>query len=104
MSAFAGLEHVVREQESLAPYTWMRLGGVAEYFAEPANHEELSQLLRLAKKSGIPIRLFGGGSRGLVSDVPGLFWSSRRPPGSRFPPPGGHPEAVWDHGRIQVTS
>lgn len=68
MSAFAGLEHVVREQESLAPYTWMRLGGVAEYFAEPTNHEELSQLLRLAKKSGIPIRLLGGGSRVLVSD------------------------------------
>jgi len=68
MSAFTGLEHVVREQESLAPYTWMRSGGVAEYFAEPTNHEELSQLLRLAKKAGINPRLLGGGSRVLVSD------------------------------------
>lgn len=42
MGVFSEFEHVVREKESLAPYTWFRLGGAAEYFAEPTTPEELA--------------------------------------------------------------
>ena len=74
MTAFAGLQHIIREQEPLAPYTWFRLGGPAEYFAEPTNLDELMQLVQYCHAQDIPIRILGGGSRILASDkgVPGL--------------------------------
>ncbi|MDG2385257.1 MAG: UDP-N-acetylmuramate dehydrogenase [Pirellulaceae bacterium] len=74
MSVFQGLEHIVREQELLAPYTWLRLGGAAEYFAEPTSRDELVELVRAAQAAELPTRLLGGGSRILVPDegVPGL--------------------------------
>ena len=40
MSITAGFEHIVRENEPLAPYTQLKLGGTAEYFAEPTNEAE----------------------------------------------------------------
>ncbi len=74
MSLFSGFEHVVREQESLAPFTWFRLGGAAEYFAEPSTEEELAEIVNRCHEQDIPVRLLGGGSNILVSDngVPGM--------------------------------
>jgi UDP-N-acetylmuramate dehydrogenase len=69
MTAFRGFEHVVREQQSLAPYTWFRLGGQAEYFAEPTSSDELQQLVRHCAQHDLPVRLLGGGSRILVPDT-----------------------------------
>ena len=48
MGAFTGFEHIVREQEPLAPYTWFRLGGPAQYFAEPTSIDELTGLVKRA--------------------------------------------------------
>jgi len=69
-----GFEHIVREGELLAPYTWLRLGGAAEYFAEPTTAEELQELVRRCHQEDRPVRLLGGGSNLLVRDagVPGL--------------------------------
>jgi len=69
-----GLEHIVRENVPLAPFTTLRLGGVAEYFAEPTNEEELVEIVRRFAGEELPIRLVGGGSNLLVRDegVPGL--------------------------------
>lgn len=64
-----GLEHCVREQESLAPHTWFRLGGRAEFFAEPTTREELQTLVRRAKAEGLPIRVLGGGSNVLIGEA-----------------------------------
>lgn len=74
MGVFSEFEHVVREKESLAPYTWFRLGGAAEYFAEPTTPEELAALVKRAHDEGLPVRVLGGGSNLLVRDegVPGL--------------------------------
>ncbi|MHB8971307.1 MAG: UDP-N-acetylmuramate dehydrogenase [Pirellulaceae bacterium] len=74
MGLFGGFEHIVCEREPLAPYTWLRLGGVAEYLAEPTSGEELEALVRYCRLQDIPIRLLGGGSNLLVRDqgVPGL--------------------------------
>lgn len=74
MGPFQDLAHIVRENEPLAPFTWFRIGGVAEFFAEPTNIEELAQLVRRCHHSDVPLRLIGGGSNILVRDegVPGM--------------------------------
>jgi UDP-N-acetylmuramate dehydrogenase len=70
----SGFEHIVRENEPLAPYTWFRLGGAAQYFAEPTSFDELAALVRRSHEAGLPIHVLGGGSNLLVRDggVPGM--------------------------------
>jgi UDP-N-acetylmuramate dehydrogenase len=70
----SGFEHIVRENEPLAPYTWFRLGGAAQYFAEPTSIDELAALVRRSHEAGLPVRVLGGGSNLLVRDegVPGM--------------------------------
>ena len=64
----SGFEHILREREPLAPYTWLRLGGDVEYFAEPTNIEELTELVKRCREEDTPVRLIGGGSNVLVRD------------------------------------
>lgn len=66
MTIFAGLEHIVREDEPLAPYTYLKLGGKAQYFAEPTNQDELAELARRATAAGLPTRLIGAGTNLLI--------------------------------------
>jgi UDP-N-acetylmuramate dehydrogenase len=68
MSWLSGFEHFVRENEPLAPYTWLRLGGPARYFAEPTTPEELTSLVKRCHEQGITARMLGGGSNLVVSD------------------------------------
>lgn len=68
MGVLSGFEHIVRDQEPLAPYTWFRLGGSADYFAEPTTVEELQALVRACDAASIPVRLLGGGSNLIVRD------------------------------------
>jgi UDP-N-acetylmuramate dehydrogenase len=68
MEVFLGLEHIVRENEILAPYTWLRLGGAAQYFAEPTSVEELRELVQRCRDDDLPVRVLGGGSNLLVRD------------------------------------
>ncbi len=71
---FSEYKRIVRENVPLAMHSWLQLGGPAEYFGEPRNVEDLTALLRIARKEGLPIRTLGFGSNILVSDdgVPGL--------------------------------
>jgi UDP-N-acetylmuramate dehydrogenase len=69
MGLFSSLEHFVRDQEPLAPYTWFRLGGCAEYFAEPTSADELAILLRRCSEQGLPVHVLGGGSNLLVREA-----------------------------------
>jgi UDP-N-acetylmuramate dehydrogenase len=66
MSFVNGFEKIVRRGEELAPYTWFRIGGKAEYFAEPTTREELAALVRRARDEKVPVRLLGGGSNILI--------------------------------------
>ncbi|MCH2126448.1 MAG: UDP-N-acetylmuramate dehydrogenase [Pirellulaceae bacterium] len=68
MSVFAGFEHVVRENEPLAGYTWLQTGGSAQYFAEPTSAEELSGLVQRCRENDLPVHILGGGSNLLVRD------------------------------------
>jgi len=74
MGTLTGFEHIVRENEPLAPYTWFRIGGPAEYLAEPTSEEELAALVGRCRESDIPVRILGGGSNLLIRDqgVPGV--------------------------------
>jgi UDP-N-acetylmuramate dehydrogenase len=63
-----GLEHILRENEPLAPYTWLRLGGPARYFAEPTTVDELTNIVKRCHEQGITARMLGSGSNLLVSD------------------------------------
>lgn len=81
MELTAGFEHFVRTNEPLAPHTWLRLGGTAEYFAEPNSVEELSAVVRRCRELDVPVRVLGGGSNLLVHDqgVPGMVISLNHP-------------------------
>jgi UDP-N-acetylmuramate dehydrogenase len=62
------LQHTIRENESLVPYTWLQMGGPARYFAEPSTIDELTQLISEANQAKLPIRLLGSGSNVLVRE------------------------------------
>lgn len=73
MSLISGFEHFVRENEPLSPMTSLRLGGVAEFFAEPTSVEELAAIVKRFSEEGASIRMIGAGSNVLVpNDVAGL--------------------------------
>ncbi len=61
-------DHILRRGEPLSQHTWFRLGGPAEYFAEPTSVDELSSLVRRCRESNLPVRILGGGSNILVRD------------------------------------
>lgn len=52
----------------LAPYTTMKVGGVAEHFATVQTVDQLIRLVRWARSVELPYLLLGGGSNILVSD------------------------------------
>ncbi|MBL9092153.1 MAG: UDP-N-acetylmuramate dehydrogenase [Planctomycetaceae bacterium] len=64
-----GFEQSIRRKVPLASYTWFRLGGPAEYFAEPKSQDELQAIVKRAKSEGLPVRLLGGGSNLLVGEA-----------------------------------
>lgn len=53
---------------TLDKFTTLRVGGPADYFAEPANEEELLTLVNAAREAGVPVLLIGNGSNLLVRD------------------------------------
>ena len=68
MPLSTGFENIVREGEPLSRHTWFRLGGDAEYYAEPTSIDELISLVKRCREEDIPVRLIGGGSNLLVRD------------------------------------
>ena len=58
----------VRTREPLADHTSFRIGGPAEWFAEPATLDELVSVLRDASRAGLPISVMGGGTNTLAAD------------------------------------
>lgn len=61
-------ESVFKENEPLANKTTLRVGGTADYYAEPASETDLQLLLRLASKASLPVHLLGRGSNLIVPD------------------------------------
>ena len=75
---------------SLAPYTWFRVGGPADYLFLPADAEDLSQFLT-ALDPAVPVTTLGvgsnlivrdGGIEGVVIRLMGKYWGLSGIPGS----------------------
>jgi UDP-N-acetylmuramate dehydrogenase len=67
MTAISDLD-CVREQVPLADRTWFKLGGPAQYFAEPTSIDELKAVVERCRDENLLARLLGGGSNVLVRD------------------------------------
>jgi UDP-N-acetylmuramate dehydrogenase len=68
MSSLDDFREITRADEPLAPYTWMKIGGPAQYFIEPRTVEELTAVVSVCHAEQIPVRLFGSGSNLLIRD------------------------------------
>lgn len=77
MTLVSGFEKIVRLDEPLADRTWLQLGGVASFYAEPKSVDELAALVRRCCDEEVPIRVLGSGSNLLIRDdgVPGMVVS-----------------------------
>lgn len=54
--------------EPLAKYTSMKVGGPADYYLEPADKNDLVEIVRYFQQHGFPYMMLGRGSNVLVSD------------------------------------
>lgn len=68
MSIFSDYEEIVEPNHPLAPHTWYRLGGPADYFIRPRNATELKAIVLRCNENHIPLYILGFGSNLLVSD------------------------------------
>jgi UDP-N-acetylmuramate dehydrogenase len=68
----AGL--LIRENAPLAPFTTLRIGGAARFFAEARSEDDLLVAFEFAERRQLPIFILGGGSNVLIADdgFPGL--------------------------------
>jgi UDP-N-acetylmuramate dehydrogenase len=68
MAGMAEFEEIVRREEPLAPYTFLKLGGPAEMLVLPRSREELSAVVRRCYETRVPLRVLGSGCNLLVRD------------------------------------
>ena len=59
---------ITRRDVPLAPFTWLKVGGPAQFLVEPRTADELENVVQTAFRSQIPFRILGGGSNVLVPD------------------------------------
>jgi UDP-N-acetylmuramate dehydrogenase len=69
MSIFSGFEDIVEQDHPLAPHTWYRLGGPADYFIRPRNLKDLKEIVRRCNENHLRMHVLGFGSNLLVSDA-----------------------------------
>lgn len=79
----------------LRDFTTWRVGGPAQWFAEPSDQASLLAVVRWAQARSVPMRCIGAGSNLLVSDdgLPGLTLCQRRLQGCQLDPREGWVEA-----------
>jgi UDP-N-acetylmuramate dehydrogenase len=59
---------IIKREEPLAPYTYLRLGGPAEMLVQPRSREELSRFVQRCFQERVPLRVLGSGCNLLVRD------------------------------------
>ncbi len=59
---------IVRENQSLAPFTWLQIGGPTRYLIEPNDQEELAAVTAACFQNEIPVRVMGGGANLLIRE------------------------------------
>src|SRR5919108_4366962 len=68
MAGLAEFAEIIKPNEPLAPYTYLKLGGPAEMLIQPRSREELSSVVRRCFQERIPLRVLGSGCNVLVRD------------------------------------
>ncbi|MFN3870096.1 MAG: UDP-N-acetylmuramate dehydrogenase [Aquificaceae bacterium] len=71
------MKPLILKKVNLAPFTTIRIGGVAEYFCQPKSLEELKQALFFALERSLPIFVLGKGSNTIFGDFEGLVLSMK---------------------------
>lgn len=59
---------IVKWNEPLAPYTYLKVGGPAEALVQPRTRAELAAVVRHCHERSVPLRILGGGCNILVRD------------------------------------
>ncbi len=59
---------VLREDELLARRTTLRVGGSADFYVEPSSEAELTRVLQICGRRGLPVFILGRGSNLLIKD------------------------------------
>ncbi len=87
---------ILKQQISLANYTTWRVGGPAQWLAEPNDAEQCLALLQWAQAEGLTTRVIGAGSNLLIADagLPGLTFCLRRMQGSQLDAESGQVKAL----------
>ncbi len=60
---------MIQKDVSLAPFTTLKIGGIATYFAAPKNTAEVQEALLWAVRQAMPFRVVGRGANLLVADT-----------------------------------
>ena len=63
-----GLEPFLKRCEPLAVRTTFRIGGAAAFFLEPPDEDAFADAYAASRRSGLPVRILGGGSNVLITD------------------------------------
>lgn len=74
------IEQLIERNVNLAPLTWWKVGGSADYFASPQTKQDVLSLMLWADAQNMPITVLGGGTNVLISDkgIEGLVLSMRK--------------------------
>ena len=67
----AGLDEfadIIKREEPLASYLYLKLGGPAEMLVQPRTREELARFVKNCYQEGVPLRVLGNGCNLLVRD------------------------------------
>ena len=74
-----GSECLIHQRESLSRHTSYRVGGNAQWYAEPKSWDDIQALFEWIQQQDIPFTCLGAGSNLLVSDrgIKGLVLNSR---------------------------
>lgn len=100
----------IQPQIALAPFTALRVGGLAQWYASPQTLEEIQTCLDWSHMERIPVTIVGAGSNLLISDrgISGLVLSTRQLRGAVFDPETGQvtvnagepfPRLAWEAAR-----
>ena len=68
VGALSSFGAIVRDNQSLAPFTWLQIGGPTRYLVEPDDTAQLIEVVRQCVQSAIPMRVIGGGSNLLIRE------------------------------------
>ncbi len=68
MSSIEDFNEILQHNKPLAPLTWLKIGGPAQYFLEPQSPNQLVAIVRCCHENDIPVHVLGGGSNVLIRD------------------------------------